>query len=75
MTRTYTTSTRRIMAPQARETADVQRYLRALFDGYQPGALIEVRSRYRGGMRPAFFKASDTFTAARTIGVIVKCCG
>jgi CHC2 zinc finger len=67
MTRTYTTSTRRTMAPQARETADVQRYLRALFDGYQPGALIEVRSRYRGGMRPAFFKTSDTFTAARTI--------
>jgi hypothetical protein len=58
---------RRTVAPQARETADVQRYLRALFDGYEPGALIEVRSRYRGGMRAAFFAATDTFTAARTI--------
>jgi len=28
---------------------------------------IEVRSRYRGGMRAAFVAASDTFTAARTI--------
>jgi len=55
------------VAPQARETADVQRYLRALFGGYEPGALIEVRSRYRGGMRAAFFDATDTFTAARTI--------
>lgn len=39
------TPTRR-RAPQARETADVQRYLRALFDRERPGALIELRSRY-----------------------------
>jgi hypothetical protein len=67
MTHTNTTPRRRSPPPQARETAEVQRYLRALFDGYEPGALIEVRSRYRGGMRPAFFAATDTFTAARTI--------
>lgn len=67
MTHTHTTSRRRSAPPQARETADVQAYLGALFDRYQPGALIEVRSRYRDGMRPAFFKATDTFTAARTI--------
>ena len=53
--------------PQARETADVQRYLRALFDRESAGALIELRSRYRGGMRSAFLPATDTFTAARTI--------
>ena len=54
--------------PQARETADVQRYLRALFDRESAGALIELRSRHsRGGMRSAFLPAADTFTAARTI--------
>jgi hypothetical protein len=64
---TPSTPARRGAPPQARETSDVQRYLRALFDREGAGALIELRSRYRGGMRPAFFKASDTFSAARTI--------
>jgi hypothetical protein len=38
-------SPRRTVAPQARETADVQRCLRALFGGHERGTLIEVRSR------------------------------
>ena len=68
MTRTPTTPTRRTAMPQARETEDVQRYLRALFDRHERGALIEIRSRHpRGGMRSAFFAATDTLTAARTI--------
>jgi CHC2 zinc finger len=67
MTPAPTTPTRHTAAPQARETADVQRYLRALFDRHERGALIDIRSRYRGGMRSAFFAATDTFTAARTI--------
>ena len=61
------TPPRRARRPQARETADVQRYLHALFDREGAGALIELRSRHRGGMRSAFFPATDTFTAARTI--------
>jgi hypothetical protein len=64
---TTSTPARRTTPPQARETHDVQRYLHALFDREEPGALIELRSRYRGGMRAAFFPAADTFTAARTI--------
>ena len=58
---------RRTRPPQARETADVQDYLRALFGRERAGALIELRSRHRDGMRTAFFPAADTFTAARTI--------
>jgi hypothetical protein len=64
---TTSTAARRATAPQARETDDVQRYLHALFDREGTGALIELRSRYRSGMRAAFFPAADTFTAARTI--------
>jgi hypothetical protein len=64
---TSSTATRRGARPQARETDDAQRYLHALFDREGAGALIEMRSRYRDGMRSAFFPAADTFTAARTI--------
>jgi hypothetical protein len=52
---------------QARETRDAQRYLRALFGREQRGALIELRYRYRAGMRQRFLLAADLFTAARTI--------
>jgi CHC2 zinc finger len=52
---------------QARETRDVQRYLRALFERQQSGALIELRYRYRTGMRQRFLRTADLFTAARTI--------
>jgi hypothetical protein len=53
--------------PQARETRDAQRYLHALF-GREPGtSLIEVRHRYRSGMRQAFLPASDTHAAAHAI--------
>jgi hypothetical protein len=64
---TTSTPARRARAPQERETTDVQRYLHALFHREGAGALIELRSRYRGGMRSAFLPAADTFTAARTI--------
>jgi hypothetical protein len=67
MTPAPATPTRRTAAPQARETEDVQRYLHALFDRERLRALIEVRRRYRDGMRCAFFATSDTFIAARTI--------
>lgn len=52
---------------QARETRDAQRYLQALFEREQPDALIELRYRYRTGMRQRFLPAADLFTAARTI--------
>lgn len=52
---------------QAGETSDVQRYLRALFARDERGALIEVRYRYRDGMRRAFFDVTDTSAAARSI--------
>lgn len=52
---------------QAGETSDVQRYLRALFARDEPGALIEVRYRYRAGMRSAFFDVTDTASAASAI--------
>ncbi|HEV7806752.1 MAG TPA: CHC2 zinc finger domain-containing protein [Solirubrobacteraceae bacterium] len=52
---------------QAGETSDVQRYLRALFARDERGALIEVRYRYRDGMRRAFFDVTDTASAARAI--------
>jgi hypothetical protein len=52
---------------QTGETSDVQRYLRALFARDERGALIEVRYRYRDGMRRAFFDVTDTASAARTI--------
>jgi hypothetical protein len=53
---------------QARETRDAQRYLRALFEReHQVGALIEVRYRYRSGMRQRFLPAAGLYTAARTI--------
>ena len=45
----------------------MQRYLRALFARDEPGALIEVRYRYRDGMRRTFFDVTDTAAAARTI--------
>ena len=64
---THRAQTRRNRPAQARETADAERYLRALFEHERPGALIELRSRYRDGMRTAFLPAGDTFTAARTI--------
>lgn len=54
-------------ARQARETEDVRRYLHALHGRASQGALIEVRYRYRGGMRNAFFAHTDTTVAARTI--------
>jgi hypothetical protein len=38
-----TTPTRAARAPQARATADIQRYLRALFHRESPGAFLEVR--------------------------------
>ncbi|MCA1681168.1 MAG: hypothetical protein LC777_20615 [Actinobacteria bacterium] len=60
-------STHRPRARQARETRDVQRYLRALFEREHAGALIELRYRYRAGMRQRFLPAADLFTAARTI--------
>jgi hypothetical protein len=60
-------TTHRPRARQARETRDVQRYLRALFEREQPDALIELRYRYRAGMRQRFLAAADLFTAARTI--------
>jgi hypothetical protein len=59
--------TTRPRARQARETRDAQRYLQALFEREQPGALIEVRYRYRTGMRQRFLPAADLFTAAPTI--------
>jgi hypothetical protein len=52
---------------QTGETSDVQRYLRALFARDEPGALIEVRYRYRDGMRRAFFDVTETSAAARSI--------
>lgn len=58
---------RRHATPKARDTNDVERYLRALFERDQPGALIEVRYRYRAGMRSTFFAHTDTTAAARTI--------
>ncbi|MCA1679696.1 MAG: RepB family DNA primase [Actinobacteria bacterium] len=66
-TTTQAHTTHRPGARQARETRDVQRYLRALFEREQPGALIELRYRYRAGMRQRFLPAADLFTAARTI--------
>jgi len=67
MPTTQAHTTHRPRARQARETRDVQRYLRALFEREQPGALIELRDRYRAGMRQRFLAAADLFTAARTI--------
>ena len=46
-----------LSAPQAQETRDVQRYLSALFGRETPGALIDVRWRYRGGMSQRFLPA------------------
>jgi hypothetical protein len=66
-TTTQAHTTHRPRARQARETRDVQRYLQALFEREQPGALIELRYRYRAGMRQRFLPAADLFTAARTI--------
>ena len=54
-------------APQAQETRDVQRYLTALFGRETPGALIDVRWRYRGGMSQRFLPHHDTYSAARAI--------
>jgi len=52
---------------QTRDTNDIQRYLRALFERDEPGAPIEVRHRYRDGMRSTFFAHTDTTATARTI--------
>jgi CHC2 zinc finger/RepB DNA-primase from phage plasmid len=67
MSTTKPAHTTRPRARQARETRDAQRYLRALFARAQPGALIDVRYRYRTVMRQRFLPAADLFTAARTI--------
>jgi hypothetical protein len=56
-----------LSAPQAQETRDVQRYLGALFGRESPGALIDVRWRYRGGMSQRFLPHHDTYSAARAI--------
>ena len=56
-----------LSAPQAQETRDVQRYLTALFGRETPGALIDVRWRYRGGMSQRFLPHHDTYSAARAI--------
>jgi len=58
---------RRKATQQARDTDDIQRYLRALFERDEPGALIEVRHRHGEGMRSAFFAHTDTTAAARSI--------
>lgn len=57
-------STRPAGTRQARETRDAQRYLHALFDRDSAGVLIEVRYRYRTGMRQRFLPARDLYTAA-----------
>ena len=54
-------------APQAQETHEVQRYLEALFGRETRGALIDVRWRYRGGMRQRFLPHHATDAAARAI--------
>gem|GEM_PF-6330189 len=56
-----------IAEPRTRGTSELERYLRALFERDQRGALIEVRYRYREGMRRAFFDVIDTSGTARTI--------
>ena len=58
---------RRHATQQTRDTNDIQRYLRALFERDEPGALIKVRHRYRDGTRSTFFAHTDTTAAARTI--------
>jgi hypothetical protein len=60
-------TTRPAQGRQARETRDVQRYLRALFEREHAGALIELRYRHHAGMRQRFLPATDLYTAARTI--------
>jgi hypothetical protein len=62
-----TSSVRPPGAPQARETRDIERYLRALFGREPSGALIEVRYRHRDGMRRNFFACTNTHAAARRI--------
>ena len=57
---------RRHATQQTRDTNDIQRYLRALFERDEPGALIEMH-HYRDGMRSTFFAHTDTTAAARTI--------
>ena len=52
---------------QAQETRDLQRYLTALFGRETPGALVDVRWRYRGGMSQRFLPHHDTYSAARAI--------
>lgn len=54
-------------ARQAKETADVERYLHALFGREHAGALIEVRYRHRATMRRTFIAHTQTYAAARTI--------
>ena len=58
---------RRQATQQTGCTDDIQRYLRALFERDEPGAVIEVRYRQGDGMRSAFFAHTDTTTAASTI--------
>ena len=57
---------RRHATRQTGDTNDIQRYLLALFERDEPGALIEMH-HYRDGMRSTFFAHTDTTAAARTI--------
>ena len=59
--------TRPTRGRQARETRDAQRYLRALFGREHTGALIDVRYRYRTGMRQRFLLAADLSRGRRAL--------